>query len=117
MNVCNDKCPLEARVEALERDSEHNKDAHKDFYARLEHSHTSVALIEERVCQIKEDTEEIKTSVQKLQESSAGAKDLKKDVEELKAKPGKRWDGIVDKVVCTVVGAVVTFLLMKAGLV
>ena len=53
MNVCNDKCPLEARVEALERDSEHNKDAHKDFYARLESSHTSVALIEERVCQIK----------------------------------------------------------------
>lgn len=116
MNVCNDKCPLEARVEALERDSEHNKDAHKNFYARLESSHTSVALIEERVCQIKEDTEEIKTSVQRLQETSAGTKDLKKDVEELKAKPGKRWDGIVEKAIWAVVAAVIAFLLARFGL-
>lgn len=92
-------CPLEHRVEALERENEHNKEAHKDFYARLESSHTNVALIEERMGQIKADTEEIKTTVQ-----------------ELRDKPAKRWDGAMDKVICTVIGVIVGFLLKKAGI-
>lgn len=99
MPDCKDSaCPLVPRIEALERDSEHNKEAHKDFYARLENSHTSVALIEERMNQIKADTEEIKEAVQ-----------------EMKDKPAKRWDGAIDKVICTVIGVVVGFLLKKAG--
>lgn len=36
--------------------------------------------------------------------------------EEQKDKPGKRWEGIVDKIIGLVVGAVVGFLLMRAGL-
>lgn len=92
-------CPLEPRVKALERDSDHNKEAHKDFYARLENSHTNVALIEERMNQIKADTEEIKESVQ-----------------EIKDKPAKRWDGIVEKAIWAIVAAVIAFLLAKVGL-
>lgn len=118
MPECKDtSCPLVPRIEALERDSEHNKEAHKDFYARLENSHTAVAVIDSKLLQIKEDTEEIKTSVQKLQESSSGTQDLKKDVEELKSKPGKRWDGIVDKVIFTLIGVGITYLASKWGLV
>ena len=52
MTECKDTaCHLVPRIEALERDSEHNKEAHKDFYSRLENSHTAVALIEERMSQ------------------------------------------------------------------
>lgn len=98
-NCSTNDCPLLARVEALERDSEHNKDAHKEFYSKLEGSHTAVALIEERMSQIKEDTEEIKESVR-----------------ELKDKPGKRWDGIVDKAIWAVAAAVIAFLLARVGL-
>ena len=54
--------------------------------------------------------------MQRLQETSAGTKDLKKDVEELKAKPGKRWDGIVEKAIWAVVAAVIAFLLARFGL-
>lgn len=100
MPDCKDSaCPLVPRIEALERDNEHNKEAHKDFYARLENSHTSVALIEERMNQIKADTEEIKETVQ-----------------EIKDKPTKRWDGIVEKAIWAIVAAVIAFLLTKVGL-
>lgn len=100
MPDCKDSaCPLVPRIEALERDSEHNKEAHKDFYARLESSHTNVALIEERMSQIKADTEEIKETVQ-----------------EIKDKPARRWDGIVEKAIWAIVAAVIAFLLAKVGL-
>lgn len=99
MNDCPESCPLVSRVEALERDSACNRQDHKEFYAKLESSHTSVALIEERVRQIKADTEEIKTSVQ-----------------ELKAKPGRRWEGLVEKLIWTAAAAVAAFLLGRLGL-
>ena len=42
-------------------------------------------------------------------------KEIKGDVKEIKAKPGKRWEGIIDKVIFTVVGAIVTYALIKLG--
>lgn len=92
-------CPLLPRIEALEKDNEHNKDAHKEFYNRLERHHTNMALIEERMTQIKGDTEEIKETVQ-----------------ELKEKPGKRWESVVEKAVWAVCAAVIAFLLGRVGL-
>lgn len=41
---------------------------------------------------------------------------LTKEVEELKDKPGKRWEGIVDKIVWAVLAAVIAFLLGRIGL-
>ncbi len=96
---CVDNCPLVPRVEALEEDSRENKKAHKEFYSKLEASHTSVAVIEERLGKIKEDTEEIKATVQ-----------------DMKDKPGKRWDGMVDKIIWAVAAAVIAFLLARVGL-
>ena len=92
-------CPFEARIVALEEELDLNKDSHKEFYEKLERSHTSVALIEQRLDQIKEDTAEIKSSVQTLKE-----------------KPAKRWDGIVDKALWALCAAVIAFLLGRVGL-
>lgn len=92
-------CPMLPRIEALEAESAHNKEAHKEFYARLDASHTSVAVIEERLNQIKDDTEDIKTALQ-----------------EVRDKPGRRWDGMVDKAIWAVCAAVIAFLLARIGL-
>lgn len=92
-------CPLLPRVEALEDEVEHNKTAHKEFYEKLEKSHTSVAVIEERLEQIKEDTAEIKGSVHSME-----------------AKPARRWESIVDKAIWAVCAAVIAFLLGRVGL-
>ena len=94
MNECTESCPFLPRIEALD-----NKEAHKEFYSKLEASHTSVALIEQRLDQIKEDTEEIKETVQ-----------------DMKDKPGKRWDGLVEKALWAVCAAVIAYLLGRVGL-
>jgi predicted nucleic acid-binding Zn-ribbon protein len=42
--------------------------------------------------------------------------EIKEAVQEIREKPGKRWDGVVDKVIFAVIGGVVTFLLVKLGI-
>ena len=46
----------------------------------------------------------------------ADVSEIKNDVKEMKAKPGKRWEGVVDKIIFTVIGAIITFLLFKLGI-
>ena len=41
--------------------------------------------------------------------------EIKKDVKEIKEKPAKRWDGIVDKIIMTIAAAVVGFILGHIG--
>lgn len=43
-------------------------------------------------------------------------KEIKADVKTLAAKPGKRWDAAVDKVVWALLAAVIAFLLGRIGL-
>lgn len=42
--------------------------------------------------------------------------EIKNDVKEMKEKPGKRWEGVVEKVILIIVTAVFTFVLAKIGL-
>lgn len=37
-------------------------------------------------------------------------------LEELEKKPVKRWDAVIDKIVMTVLGALIAFVLLQAGL-
>jgi predicted nucleic acid-binding Zn-ribbon protein len=41
--------------------------------------------------------------------------EIKEAVQEIKEKPSKRWDGLVEKIIFTVVGAVVAYVLVKIG--
>ncbi len=43
-------------------------------------------------------------------------KEIKDDVKEMKSKPGKLWEGIVEKIIYTIVGGIVTYALVKLGL-
>jgi uncharacterized coiled-coil protein SlyX len=54
-------------------------------------------------------TEQMKTMTESLNS-------LNVKVDALEGKPGKRWDGIVDKLVWAVLAAVLTYFLAKAGL-
>jgi hypothetical protein len=53
---------------------------------------------------------------EQLKTMNASVSTLADDVEELKGKPGKRWEDIVGKVIWAVIAAVVAFLLGKFGL-
>lgn len=43
-------------------------------------------------------------------------KEIKDDVKSIKQKPIKRWDSIVDKIIITIVVAIMGFLLARLGL-
>lgn len=39
-----------------------------------------------------------------------------KRLEELERKPAKRWDAVIDKIIMTVLGALIAYVLLQAGL-
>ena len=43
-------------------------------------------------------------------------KEIKTDVKEIKDKPGKRWEGIVDKALYALVGGIVAYILVQFGI-
>lgn len=51
-----------------------------------------------------------------LEHLSKDVTETRADVKELKEKPAKRWDTLVEKILWGVVGAVLTFILAKGGL-
>ena len=42
--------------------------------------------------------------------------EIKETVQEIKDKPGKRWESVVEKILFTAVGIIVTYLFMKIGM-
>lgn len=58
----------------------------------------------------------VKVLATKEAQVEADVKEIKTDVKNLAEKPGKRWEGIVDKFLFAVVGALVTFLMAKLGI-
>lgn len=53
---------------------------------------------------------------EQLKAMNASVSTLTNEVEEMKEKPGKRWDAIIDKVIWAVLAAVIAFLLGRIGL-
>lgn len=91
-----DDCKLEERVKALELDSGRNQTTHREFYSKFEGLAVQTALTDERYAAIM-------TSLAKLETV----------IEELKGKPGKRWETMVQStlqwLVVAVLGAIVLF--------
>lgn len=40
---------------------------------------------------------------------------MKSDIAELKAKPARRWDSIIDKILIAVIGAIVVYIMANIG--
>ena len=96
---CADNCPLAPRVEALERENTRHTETHKEIFSRLNGVEKDNAVQEAHY----------KAIIEKLDALTA-------KVEALEAKPGKRWDGLVEKAIWAVAAAVIAFLLGRVGL-
>ena len=63
--------------------------------------------------------EELTATVQVLATKEANVEktvtEIKGDVKELTCKPAKRWEGVVDKIIYSVVAAIAGFVLAKFG--
>lgn len=90
---CNEKCPVIPRVEALEKANEQHRKSHEGIYDRLRDLEKSDAV----------------------QDAHYGAIDEKLDeltimIKEISGKSGKRWDGLVDKLIYAAALAVVAWV-------
>lgn len=94
-----DDCKLEDRVKALEQDSGRNQATHRDFYAKFEGIAVQVALTDERYSNILGTLTKLETAI-----------------DDLKGKPGKRWESVVEKVIMLIVAAAFGAMMGKAGL-
>ena len=58
----------------------------------------------------------IKVMTTKLDQNISTVEKLDKKVDEIEARPAKRYDGIVEKIIWACVAAVITFILSHVGL-
>lgn len=100
MDNCNpNNCPLEPRVEALERANEQHSETHRELFQRMNKVERDNAV----------SAAQYKTITDTLVE-------IKATVDALAAKSGKRWESLVEKALWAVVAAVIAFMLGRVGL-
>lgn len=92
----------ERRLTDVEALAQHNKES----IERLESSTEAISRLATSMEVMVTKQEQVATTVEKLDGK----------VTALEAKPGKRWDGLVEKIIWAIVGAIVTFILAKVGL-
>lgn len=93
-------------VDARSKSNTHRLDALERTSTALNRLATSVEVMAAELKRQGEDVDEIKRDV-----TNIGGK-----VHAMEVKPGKRWEGIVDKLIWGVVGAVLALLLARLGL-
>lgn len=99
-------CQLLSRVEALERANEQHGSTHRELFDRLRELERMEGI----------QGEQYKNILEKLDMLTKKHEELNRKLSELEAKPGKRWEGLVEKALWALCAAVIAFLLGKVGL-
>ena len=57
----------------------------------------------------------VKVLATREEQVESDVREIKTDVKSLTGKPGKRWEGLVDKIITTVVAIIVGYIFAKIG--
>lgn len=85
-------CKSEHRIKSLEEDRDRNSNQHREFYSKFEEVNIKNATFEEKFNRIMATLDEIK-----------------RDLNELKCKPTKRWDSVVAAIISATVVIIVSY--------
>ncbi len=100
---------IERAVVDLQKQMAAAEEQHKTLFRRIEKAE-----------ELNESVHSLALSVQKLTDSLTNTNktvtDLCTDVDELKAKPGKKWEALAMDVLKVIVGGVIGFVLVKLGI-
>ena len=99
---------VENRLTSLEQRCKSNGHRLEHLEKQQEAIHSLAASIQVMASEQKHQTEAINTVREDVSR-------LDGKVDALEMKPGKRWEGLVDKLIWGVAGAILTFLLARAG--
>ncbi len=100
---------VENRLTSLEQRCKSNGHRLEHLEKQQEAIHSLAASIQVMASEQKHQTEAINTVREDVSR-------LDGKVDALEMKPGKRWEGLVDKLIWGVAGAILTFLLARAGI-
>ncbi len=84
----------------------------KQLVEHREHSRKDHAEMFDRIRLLEIAQAETKTQYGQIMESLGG---LRADINELKGKPAKRWDSVVDKVLLAVIAAIMAYIMTQIG--
>lgn len=94
-----------------------------DFSVRMKAIEDDNEVIDQRLNKqsaLVQDIQQLSSSVAVLANNMKSMLDEQqrqnKRLEELEKKPVKRWDAVIDKIVMTVLGAIIAFVLLQVGL-
>jgi len=100
---------VENRLTSLEQRCKSNGHRLEHLEKQQEAIHSLAASIQVMASEQKHQTETINTVREDVSR-------LDGKVDALEMKPGKRWEGLVDKMIWGVAGAILAFLLARAGI-
>ena len=100
---------VENRLTSLEQRCKSNGHRLEHLEKQQEAIHSLAVSIQVMASEQKHQTEAINTVREDVSR-------LDGKVDALEMKPGKRWEGLVDKLIWGVAGAILTFLLARAGI-
>lgn len=86
---------LEKQLDEYRRQA---RETHGELYSKINHLEQTAAKTDVQYGQIMETLGSVKT-----------------DISELKSKPARRWEAVVDKVLLALIGAVVVYIATKIG--
>lgn len=127
------ECIMESRIEALEQANKTHSGTHEKMFDRIRQLETENAVqnanytaisdmlgkMDQKNEKLIEKVESIKECVsaqlQTINELNERGKENKRRLDAIEAKPGKRWEGIVDKALWLIVGGLISMLLLKVG--
>lgn len=99
--------------------TEHDRLEHErrltEVEARSKSNSHRLDEMEKRQDDLEELTSTVKVLAIREENVENDVKEIKSDVKTLTEKPGKRWDGIVDKIIMTVIGAIIGFIFSQLG--
>ena len=115
-------CPYEAIIEELRRDATRNSEQHREFYNRFNEQEKAIAISEERynnlltcITEVKDTLNMLSSNVQSLVTISNRVDSLEDTIKEIKDKPAKRWDNVVNYIITAVIGIVLGFIATHLG--
>lgn len=106
---------MENALIALEREQAHireelavQKEQIKQLFSFTQENKELTKSVQSLTLSVKELANTVKINDERLDSVSS-------DIKEIKAKPGKRWDKIIETVITVIVTAAVTYLIAKGG--
>ena len=101
---------MEREMAAIREKQAAAEEQHKTIFRRLDQQDKLIENVNNLATSIKLLAEEQKRQGKRLD-------GLCGDMEEIKSKPAKRWEGIVEKALLTLAGAFVSYFLAKVGVI